>query len=59
METMTKIGILFRTVSATEAVIVGEPSGDGEYDAKNWVEKIDIRGVLAEPKEISVRLNHF
>ncbi|CAI4222718.1 unnamed protein product [Auanema sp. JU1783] len=43
----------FRTLSAKEATIFGVPTG-GSFEAMNWIEKIEVRGLTKEPQDISI-----
>lgn len=46
----------YKAVSATLSIISGQPTDGGVYDAKNWIEKIVVRGVHSSPSSISVVL---
>ena len=37
-----------------EALITGQPIDGGVFEAKNYIERIEIRGLKSEPSEITV-----
>ena len=45
----------YNTLSATQSVFTSQPIKGGIYNAKNWVEKIVIRGLRSPSKSIIVR----
>lgn len=45
----------YRTTSANEAEITGEPTADsGKYETETWIERIEVRGLDRTPHNVSI-----
>lgn len=47
----------FKTIAATVSVLKSQPQR-GIYNAKNWIEQVEVRGMRSMPKTITV-LSHY
>ncbi|WKY11654.1 hypothetical protein Q1695_003321 [Nippostrongylus brasiliensis] len=49
------VDVEYKSVSAAEAQIVGQPTADsGTYETETWIERIEVRGLNRTPRSVSI-----